>query len=538
MVVESLDREDDPQFVLFSAMKNEAPFILEWLAYHRAIGFTRIIIFSNDSDDGTTEILDALHDAGHIEHHFQNVPKGVSAQINAARLANEMQIIDHGDWITWIDADEFLNIKIGNRRVEDLAAHIGDRHGMLVNWRLFGDSGNQRFGGRFISERFTRSSRIHAPANREAKAFYRHSPVFEGFAQVAINRPLVAAESNLTRESILSGKGVPVTDSPRMRRWLAGEDFAMLARVDGADVGNQVAQLNHYCVRTPDLFRLKRSRGRGWAANEAGESNTRHTDNFYRRMNKNQQVDMSILINSSVVAAGMSALLANDAIRCAHEHGLRRTASAIARAENENAPPFPKLDKIKRFKITLPQAEEHAVRAHYASGKNILEYGSGGSSFIALENKSASLTSVESDPNWAESIHQTLGHFFPDAHYRIHFANTGPVGAWSRPVDDSGMQLYPSYAASVWDRLDFVHPDVILVDGRFRVACFWNAVLRITKPVTLLFDDYKDRPEYHWIEAFAAPIAMHGRLAQFELKPNMAYHQYLTKIVESYIDPR
>lgn len=37
-------------FTLFSAMKNEAPFLLEWVAYHKAIGFDRIVIYSNDSD--------------------------------------------------------------------------------------------------------------------------------------------------------------------------------------------------------------------------------------------------------------------------------------------------------------------------------------------------------------------------------------------------------------------------------------------------------------------------------------------------------
>jgi hypothetical protein len=39
-----------PRKVLFSAMKNEAPFVLEWIAYHKAIGFDEIVICSNPSN--------------------------------------------------------------------------------------------------------------------------------------------------------------------------------------------------------------------------------------------------------------------------------------------------------------------------------------------------------------------------------------------------------------------------------------------------------------------------------------------------------
>lgn len=51
---------------LFTSVKNEGHFLIEWIAYHRAIGFDKIIIASNDSNDGTTELLDALEKNGTI----------------------------------------------------------------------------------------------------------------------------------------------------------------------------------------------------------------------------------------------------------------------------------------------------------------------------------------------------------------------------------------------------------------------------------------------------------------------------------------
>ena len=43
-------------------VKNEGAFLLEWLAHHRATGFTDFLVFSNDCSDGTDLMLDRLAD--------------------------------------------------------------------------------------------------------------------------------------------------------------------------------------------------------------------------------------------------------------------------------------------------------------------------------------------------------------------------------------------------------------------------------------------------------------------------------------------
>ena len=47
--------------------KNETAFLLEWIAYHKTIGFTDIVILSNDCEDGV-EMLDHLPKSGEIIH--------------------------------------------------------------------------------------------------------------------------------------------------------------------------------------------------------------------------------------------------------------------------------------------------------------------------------------------------------------------------------------------------------------------------------------------------------------------------------------
>ena len=57
-------------------VKNEAAFLLEWLAHHRAVGFTDFLVFSNDCDDGTDAMLERL--ATLSADHFETSPDEIN----------------------------------------------------------------------------------------------------------------------------------------------------------------------------------------------------------------------------------------------------------------------------------------------------------------------------------------------------------------------------------------------------------------------------------------------------------------------------
>jgi hypothetical protein len=93
-----------------TCMKNDGPFILEWIAYHRALGIADFLIYTNDCDDGTDEILQALQAHGIITHRSNNNWKGQSPQKAALnRAVSEEKYLD-ADWIVHFDIDEFINI--------------------------------------------------------------------------------------------------------------------------------------------------------------------------------------------------------------------------------------------------------------------------------------------------------------------------------------------------------------------------------------------------------------------------------------------
>ena len=46
-----------------TCVKNEGPFLLEWIAFHRVLGVTDFLFYSNDCTDATDRLLDALAQA-------------------------------------------------------------------------------------------------------------------------------------------------------------------------------------------------------------------------------------------------------------------------------------------------------------------------------------------------------------------------------------------------------------------------------------------------------------------------------------------
>ena len=52
----------------------------------------------------------------------------------------------------------------------------------------------------------------------------------------------------------------------------------------------------------------------------------------------------------------------------------------------------------------------------------------------------------------------------------LHLAGVGKTRKWGHPVDHSRFRRYHLYPLGIWDHPDFIHPDLVLIDGRFREA--------------------------------------------------------------------
>ncbi|MDM7930713.1 glycosyltransferase family 2 protein [Tabrizicola sp.] len=522
--------------VLFSAMKNEAPFVLEWIAYHKVIGFDEVVICSNPSNDGMEEILAALAEAGEMRHLRATVPEGKSPQIFAIRKFAADVGFHNGDWYLWLDGDEFLNVHVGDRTVSALVEELGERHCALINWRIFGSSGHARFPGRFVSPDFARASRPDFLMNTRIKGIFRHSAAFSGFAEFGIHRPLIARNSGLRLEDFVTGNGQPALPTGRSHlRWLTGEDFTNTSQLNRNESGWALAQINHYIVRTKDFFGLKQKRGRGYVSRNNARK-VRHTDEFFREHDRNEAEDRSILHWQDRVTAEIDRLMQIPDVAAAVassqalvEGHLAQLAAPVA-AAMADAP-----DGGNAFAMAFPAAERGLLESCYARASNVLEYGGGASTVLAARS-GLSVICVEGDKNRANRLAAHLSGITDKA--RVHPVDIGPTGEDGRPLKPRAHQRFHRYALSVWDRPDLAEPDLVLIAGRFRAACLAAVKLRATRPTTVLFADYADRTHYHGVERLAVKEEVAGHMARFTVTPGPIPPEMMTEVVGWFSDPR
>ncbi len=192
---------------------------------------------------------------------------------------------------------------------------------------------------------------------------------------------------------------------------------------------------------------------------------------------------------------------------------------------------------LTRPVLTLPAAEAAAVTAAYQAAQVILEYGSGGSTVVAAELPGKVIYSVESDAIWLANMQAWFTQNPPLARVILHHGDIGATKAWGQPKDAGAFRKWPGYPLSVWDLPGFLHPDLVLIDGRFRAACFLTCLFRSAKPMTVLWDDYIDRPFYHRVEDLVKPVAMIGRMARFETSPMPLPVDRLAWVIETYLRP-
>lgn len=119
---------ETPRVLIATCMKNEGPFILEWLAWHRALGVTDFLIFTNDCTDGSDKLLDRLDDMGLVRH-LPNPALGMEKgyfQPQALSYLHYSRQMREVDYVISMDVDEFINIHVGDGRLTDLFDAAGE----------------------------------------------------------------------------------------------------------------------------------------------------------------------------------------------------------------------------------------------------------------------------------------------------------------------------------------------------------------------------------------------------------------------------
>jgi SAM-dependent methyltransferase len=227
----------DPRPAKFGVMamhRNEAPFLLEWIAYHRLLGFGQITLYDNDSNDASARILAPLAHAGIINvRRWRGRPE---QQVKAHNHALE-RLRGHVEWCLYADLDEFLVLDPG-LALDHLLPRDPDICAVAIPWRVF-TSGEMRNRGTGLTiERFTRAVVTN---DRHVKSIVRLRDV----SQMGVHVP-VRFKGRLID---IGGAEIDPDSNGILPRPASG-----------------IARINHYFTRSREEFEFKRARGDAYTA--------------------------------------------------------------------------------------------------------------------------------------------------------------------------------------------------------------------------------------------------------------------------------
>ena len=125
-----------------------------------------------------------------------------------------------------------------------------------------------------------------------------------------------------------------------------------------------------------------------------------------------------------------------------------------------------------------------------------LEFGSGGSTFqAAIRQNITQIISVESDIGWINKIKENVP---ADKQIDFRYIDLKPVpNTWGYPGPFCATEDKINYSNVICDLDSADKLDLILIDGRFRVACCLKCFNKISDDCVIAFDDFLDRPHYH-----------------------------------------
>ncbi|MDE3121148.1 MAG: glycosyltransferase family 2 protein [Paracoccaceae bacterium] len=244
--------------LIVTTVKNEGAFLLEWLAHHRAAGFTDFLVFSNDCADGTDAMLDRLAAMGWLCHVPNPGPWPEGPQWAALKAADGHPAVKAADWVLVSDVDEFVTVKTGDGTLPALLGALPEATAIPLTWRFFGNAGVVAFEDRPVTETFLRAAPevLHWPWRAAMfKTLFRNDG---SYRKLGVHRPRSPDTGRMADQRWFDGSGRPLGGA-----FVTSRIFSDFGRDNYA-----LVQLNHYALGAMESYVVKCDRGR--ANREAG----------------------------------------------------------------------------------------------------------------------------------------------------------------------------------------------------------------------------------------------------------------------------
>lgn len=158
----------DSYLAACAIFRNEAPYLAEWIDFHRLVGVERFFLYDNGSDDASLAVLAPYIAAGWVSVQ----PWPMPFRLPAARLAYAdclTRVRGRARWLTCIDIDEFL-FAPQEPTLLPVLRRFERAPGIVVRWQVYGSSGHQRATDEPVIARFVRRAPTQWIRNRRVKS--------------------------------------------------------------------------------------------------------------------------------------------------------------------------------------------------------------------------------------------------------------------------------------------------------------------------------------------------------------------------------
>ncbi|QXT40831.1 glycosyltransferase family 2 protein [Gymnodinialimonas ceratoperidinii] len=248
--------ENQPALIV-TAMKNEGPYIIDWVAHHMAVGFDSFMVVTNDCNDHTDRILDRLEkliNLKHVANPKSLFPEKTNWQVMAVRYATLFTIYKDAGWIYFTDVDEFLQVWTGDGTLQALHDAAGGFDVVSFTSMPFGSSGVSRIEDLPATRQFTVQSKDYEHAAETGKRLSNAiKTMFHNKIKFSVRRNHRPRRHDFSDTGYrwIDGSGRVFSDD-----WVNGKAKAV------EPIGsNDLAQFNHYAIRSEDGYLMKVSRG-------------------------------------------------------------------------------------------------------------------------------------------------------------------------------------------------------------------------------------------------------------------------------------
>lgn len=245
-------------------VKNEGRYLEEWISYGLAIGFDHFFLYDNESSDETAYIIKAAESAGVATYRFWPSVENDRPQLSAYNDCRKNMLEDY-DWIAYLDADEFVNLKRHQNIHQFLDAYDG-ADAIWMSWKMFGSSGHIDYTRRWTTARFTMAANS---VSRLGKSIVKVKNLKASYVH--------------THELSEGARFINTTWKDMLHHPKCHQDSGVV----------DVVQLNHYFTRSREEWAIKRNRG--FADYRPNDPNRYRPDSEFSVYDRNEEVDNSIL---------------------------------------------------------------------------------------------------------------------------------------------------------------------------------------------------------------------------------------------------